>query len=198
MSVMNALRKPGRPRNEAIDTAVLNAAVEEFIDKGWGGLSMEAVAARAGVAKTTIYRRWPSLEELCIAAVCSLGSEQDTPLPDGDSVRDELLAQLERMRRKWTNPGYAALMRRASADAEQQPEVYQQMRQRIVGPAIEAMNATLRRGVREGIMRADVDIDWARQLLSSPILSGALTMKTRMSRAQVEFTLDTVLRGLAP
>jgi AcrR family transcriptional regulator len=199
---MTATRKPGRPRDESIDTAILDAVVEEFIDKGFAGLSIEAIAARAGVAKTTIYRRWPTLEELCVGAICAitdaaLTDPDDAPIDTAD-VRGELLAQLERMRRKWGNPRFAALMRRAAADAIAQPEVYHRMRERLAGRPIAAMDRTLQRAVDEGLIRADTDIDWARQTLTAPIMSATLTMRTRVTRAQMEFTLDTVLRGLAP
>ncbi len=127
--VTDGARRPGRPRDETLDEAILDATVDEFLDKGIGGMSIEGVAARSGVAKTSIYRRWPSIDELMVAAICRLDAPDDGPLPAGDSARDELLLLLERMRRKWTNPRYGALMRRAAADATQQPEVYLQMRE---------------------------------------------------------------------
>ncbi|HEY3737579.1 MAG TPA: TetR/AcrR family transcriptional regulator [Jatrophihabitans sp.] len=193
-----AARKPGRPRDEALGTAILDAAVDEFIDKGYAGLSMEGIAARAGVAKTTIYRRWPTMEDLAVAAVCSLGKDEDEPLPAGDTARGELLQLLEQMRRKWTDPRYGALMRRAAADGTRQPEVYAQMRERIVGSGIAAMNRALARAVDEGIIGKGVDLTWVRQLLTAPILAATLTLKHRVSARQIEFTLDTVLAGLVP
>jgi AcrR family transcriptional regulator len=198
MSAMSAVRKPGRPRDESIDAAILDAVVEELIDRGYPGLSIEGIAARAGVAKTTVYRRWPTIEELCVAAICALNDPDDAPPIDTGDVRGELLSQLDRMRRKWSNPRYGALMRRASADAHAQPEVYHRMRDRIVASHIATMNKTLQRAVEEGLIRDDADLDWARQMLTAPIMSATLTLKQRVTRAQLEFTLDTVLRGLAP
>jgi len=191
-------RRPGRPRDESINVAILDATVDEMIEKGMDGMSMEGIAVRAGVAKTTVYRRWPSIEELCIAAIGRLGSDADPVEPTGRSARDELLAQLERMRRKWTNERYGAVMRRAAADATANPDLYARARERIVAPHIAAMNRTLQRAVDEGVIRPGVDLDWVRQLLTAPILAATMTLKSRVSRAQLEFTLDAVLNGLAP
>lgn len=180
-----------------MDAAILDAAIDEFIDKGYLALSMEAVAARAGVAKTTLYRRWPTMEELAVAAICHLGTGEDEPLPAAGSLRGELLALLDGMRRKWNDPRYGAVMRRAAADATQRPELYSQMRDRIVGSKIAAMDALLRRAVDEGVIRKDVDLDWVRQMITSPIMAATFTLKQRVSRGQLEFVLDTVLAGLA-
>ncbi len=193
-------RGPGRPRDEAIDAAILDATVEEMIDRGYLGMSMEAVAVRAGVAKTTLYRRWPSIEELCVAAIRSVSAAEpeDDPLPPGGSPLEELELVLERMRRKWADPRYGALMRRVAADATQQPEIYVQVRERVVAPHIAAMDQALQQAVAAGLMRDDVDLDWVRQLLVSPILASTMTLRGQVPRAQLAFTIDTVLNGLAP
>lgn len=192
-----AVRRPGRPRNEAIDAAILDATIDELIDRGYLGLSMEAVAARAGVAKTTVYRRWSSNDELVLQAMRRIQSPAPVAIA-GLTARQRLSNLLEAMRKTWTDPRYAALMRRATAEASAQPETYRDLRDRLVGPQIEAMNRALRAAIDEGLIRPDVDLTWVRQLLSSPVLAAALTLKSRVTRAQLEFTLDTVLAGLAP
>jgi AcrR family transcriptional regulator len=192
-----AVRRPGRPRSAAIHAAILDAAVDELTERGFSGLSMEAVAGRAGVAKTTLYRRWPSTEQLALEAIRSLGGGY-TAVPPPGSPREELLCLLDGMRRTWTNPRYAALMRRVAADATARPTMYRDFRTRLIGPALDRMHATLQRAVDEGQIRRGTDLVWVRQLICSPILAAALTHKDRVSRAQLEFTLDTVLAGLRP
>jgi AcrR family transcriptional regulator len=194
-SIAGSVRR-GRPRSEAIDNAIIQATIDELIERGFVSLSMEAIAARAGVAKTTLYRRWPSANELAIEAMRAFEGPVTTP-PSG-SARDELLWYLEGMRRKWDDPRYAAIMRRASADGTVQPEVYKRCRERLIAPHIKRMNAALRRAMGEGVIRDDIDVRWVRQMMVSPILAAALTHKDRLSVAQVETTLDVVLRGLAP
>jgi hypothetical protein len=85
-----------------------------------------------------------------------------------------------------------------AADGTVQPEVYRQCRDRLIAPRVRVMDAVLRRAVTEGLIRPDVDLGWVRQALGAPIMAAVLTHKERVTRAQVEFTLDTVLRGLAP
>ncbi|HZZ96953.1 MAG TPA: TetR/AcrR family transcriptional regulator [Jatrophihabitantaceae bacterium] len=191
-----AKRGPGRPRNESTDAAILAAAVDELIERGFIAASMESVAARAGVAKTTLYRRWPSIHELAIAAMETFEQAPDD-LPEG-SVRDTLVWALDAMRRKWGNPRYAAMMRRVAADGTANPALYRQSRDRLIGPYVRAMNAVIRRGIDEGVLSADIDVDWVRGLLVSPIMAASLTLRDRVTYAQLELTVDTVLRGLSP
>lgn len=186
----------GRPRDEAIDAAILDATIEELIAHGFSALSMEAVASRAGVAKTTLYRRWSSTKELAIAAMCTF-QQRVAPPPEG-SVRDQLVHLVDGMRRTWNDPRYAAIMRRITGDAVTNPEAYKQGRDRIIAPHLRMLDATLRRGVDEGVIRSDVDLVWVRQLLTSPIAAATLTLRGHMTKAQIEMTVDTVLRGLRP
>src|SRR5258708_34418773 len=65
----NARNSPGRPRSRAVDRAILRAALELFIDHGVEGASIEKIARRAGVAKTSVYRRWPTRESLLAPAI---------------------------------------------------------------------------------------------------------------------------------
>ena len=92
-------RRPGRPREQRADRAIIDATLELFADEGYYSLSMEAVAVKAGVSKATIYRRWAGKRELVIDALATLNDDfpQETdPLPPG-GTRDRLLVGLEHM-----------------------------------------------------------------------------------------------------
>src|SRR5690349_25172745 len=85
----------GRPRSQEADRAILTATVELLAERGLAAMSIEEVAARAGVGKTTIYRRWPSKGLLALDAfVDSFREEQ--PLPDTGTLRGDLLSALDR------------------------------------------------------------------------------------------------------
>ena len=84
-------RRPGRPRSEQAEQAIIEATLDLFGEQGFEGVCVEAVAARAGVGKATIYRRWPNKEELLLAALSSMKSP--IPEPTG-SVRDDLVAHM--------------------------------------------------------------------------------------------------------
>src|SRR5438094_8033869 len=87
-SANDSKRRPGG-RRARIRQAVLDAAFAELGEKGYGGLSIEAVAQRSGVAKTTVYRRWPTRNELVADALDSR-SDRYEPVPDTGSLRGDL------------------------------------------------------------------------------------------------------------
>src|SRR5471030_1229009 len=88
----------GRPRSVQADRAIVDAVLEEVIQEGIDGMSIEQVAARAGVAKATVYRRWPNKEALLLDAVT--GVEVELPTLVGWSVRDDLVTLVDSMRRR--------------------------------------------------------------------------------------------------
>ena len=101
-------------------------------------------------------------------------------------------------RRRRGEPRYGAMMRRVVADGLVNPQAYRHTRDRLIGPHLRAMHATLCRGVEEGLIRPDVDPAWVRQLLTSPITSAVLALREPVTRAQVDMIVDTVLRGIRP
>ena len=166
---MNAPARRGRPRDEAVDAAIIAAAVDELAARGFAALSIEGVAARAGVAKTTIYRRWANAADLALDAMRTF--EQDVrEAPDG-SVRDQLVWLVDGMRRKWNDPTYRAIMRRVTGDGVANPEAYRQARDKLISPHLAALDNVLRRGVEEGLIRPELDLGWIRQMMTAPIMA---------------------------
>ncbi|MGG2458787.1 TetR/AcrR family transcriptional regulator [Streptomyces sp. RGM 3693] len=80
--------RPGRPRSVETDRAILDATRAALVDVGWGGLTMGEVATRAGVAKTTLYRRWANKSELVVDAVAVLFDELE--LPDRGCLKSDI------------------------------------------------------------------------------------------------------------
>ena len=96
-------RRAGRPRSPALDRAILDAAVHLLSTQGYARMSMDAVAARAGVSKATIYLRYAGKADLATAAIAHL-RETGRPEPTGD-LRADLLAQL----RSWDAGGHGSV-----------------------------------------------------------------------------------------
>ncbi len=189
-------RRPGRPRDQAVDAAILDATVDLLAEQGFLALSVEAVAARAGVAKTTVYRRWPGKNELVMDALCDMkGLTLDLP---GESVRGDLLHVLHRMRTLWVTGRFGSLMRRLAADGIERPDLYREFRSRFVAPRQAVMRSIIERGIADGSIREDIDVQWMIALLISPIVTAVMTHQNRVTRQQIDFTVDTVLRGVAP
>ena len=96
-------RSPGRPRSAAAHQAILDATVQLLSEVGFAATTVEAVAARAGVGKATVYRRWPSKVPLVIDALDARAIEQ-VPIPRTGSVRGDLIEFLAE-HRIGTQPG---------------------------------------------------------------------------------------------
>jgi AcrR family transcriptional regulator len=89
MCSLSSHKRAGRPRSAAADRAILAATREALAELGWGRLTLGDVAARAGVAKTTLYRRWAGKNELVVDAVAALFEEQ-LDVPDRGSLRADI------------------------------------------------------------------------------------------------------------
>jgi AcrR family transcriptional regulator len=162
-------RRPGRPRSEQAEQAIIDAALELFGERGVDGVCVEAVAARAGVGKATIYRRWSNKEDLLLAALGSLRS----PLPAlaGVSVRDDLILLLEAMLRDANDPRYVRQFAMLHGEAEQYQRLLARYVETVVEPRREAIRAVLRRGGQTGELRADLDIEIAMLALTGAVMA---------------------------
>ncbi len=113
-------RRPGRPREEATEQAITTAARDVLAAKGVARMSMEQVAARAGVAKSTLYRRWPSKVELAVHAVAAQFDEIE--IGDHGSLAADMRAGIEEaaalLRDPSTGGAYAALLAESARDPD--------------------------------------------------------------------------------
>ncbi|WP_329366081.1 TetR/AcrR family transcriptional regulator [Streptomyces sp. NBC_00669] len=113
---MTGDRRPGRPRSEAARQAILGAAIDELKERGYAALTVEGIAARAGVGKQTIYRWWPSKADVVLTALLDL-SETTIAVPDEGSLADDLRGFLaETFRQRGQRPVLAGLMAQALLD----------------------------------------------------------------------------------
>ena len=190
-------RSPGRPRSARVDEAIIQAVLD-LLAKGHTveALTIEAVAARAGVGKATIYRRWSGKEALLVDAVGSLKG----PLPTltGESVRDDLIVLLGWTGVKKLDQRFANIMSCLVPDVHRSPERYR-LYQGLVEPRRELARQVLRRGIRSGELRADLDIEVAVAVLSAPVLvQRMLRWHPELDVSTLpERVVDTVLAGFA-
>ena len=149
-------RKPrGRPLDPEIDDAIVNAAVKQFLALGLQRLTVPGVAAAAGVAKTTVYRRYATPAQLALAAIDRLNAADQ--LPDTGTARGDLAALLEVVRQR-VDPTLTATV---LVEAQTHPEVLEAAREKMISPAVERFRRVLRRGVERGELHADLDVDRA-------------------------------------
>jgi AcrR family transcriptional regulator len=189
-------RKPGRPRSEQAEQAIIDAALELFAERGVEGVCVEAVAAKAGVGKATIYRRWPSKEELLIAALGSLKSPM--PDPQGATVREDLVEMVDVMVRDAADPRYARQFAMLHGEGENYPKLMARYYETIVQPRREVIKAALRRGIDRGELRADLDVDVAMLSLTGTVMARGKHDPTPASPGFAARVVDELLAGMAP
>jgi AcrR family transcriptional regulator len=166
-------RGRGRPRSEQAHRAILDATLTLLDEGGYGPLTIEAVAARAGVGKTTIYRRWPSKLELVIEAV----GEMRPPLPTEDtgSVQGDFLAfQRNQINRVAAGP-LPRVAPRLIAESVGDAELHAAVQRELIAPVRQAIGEVLQRGVDRGELLADLDVELATDIVHGTVVYRILT-----------------------
>ena len=192
-----APRQVGRPRDPRVDSAIVDATLQLLADGGYTSLTMEAVAALAGVGKATLYRRYTGKEQLVIDAVATMSEPAE--LVQGAGVRDELVARLEAVRRKSDSSLAGKIFPRLISASADNPELMRSYRRQVLLPRRRAFAAALQRGVDEGLVRSDVDLDYAIDLLIGPMAYRNLIRNDPPPGPDLAGrVVDDVLHALAP
>jgi AcrR family transcriptional regulator len=127
-----AAPRKGRPRSADADQAILAATRAVLAEHGWGGLTMGDVAVRAGVAKTTLYRRWPSKNDLVVSAVAVLFDE--LAMADLGSLRADIEAVVQQFADLLSLPETRAALLALFAEASRDPALRQRVKETIIDP----------------------------------------------------------------
>ena len=188
-------RRPGRPRSERADQAIIDAALSLFAESGPEGLCIERVAARAGVGKATIYRRWPGKEDLLLDAIAAL--KAPLPEPGGHSVRDDLVALLDAMCQETADPRRAREFALLLGEGAKYPRLMARYVETVVEPRREVVRGVLRRGVASGELRPDLDVEAALFMLIGAVLVRGRYEQQAIPPAYPEQVVDELLQGLA-
>jgi AcrR family transcriptional regulator len=159
-----AAPKRGRPRSEQADRAILQAASELLAERGLAGMSIEEVASRAGVGKTTIYRRWTSRGTLALDAFLADFQAQQ-PLPDTGTLHDDLLAALRNWIRSVTATSAGPILASLIAEAQRDPVLAANWRERVVERLRDQHKIMLDRAVARGEIPAETDYEVALDLM---------------------------------
>jgi AcrR family transcriptional regulator len=150
------MSKPrGRPLDPEADEAIVAAATRQFLEGGLQRMTVPGVAAAAGVAKTTVYRRYATPAQLALAAIGRLNA--DAADPDTGSAKTDLIATLEAVRRRIDPTVTATVL----VEAQTHPELLDAARAQMIGPGVERFRRVLRRGIAANELREDLDVDLA-------------------------------------
>ena len=190
-----ATRRPGRPRSEQAEQAIIEATLDLFAEEGFDGVCVEAVAARAGVGKATIYRRWPNKEELLLAALGALKSPY--PEPAGVSVREDLIAMLSVMVADMADPRKARRYALLLGEGEKYPRLMARYKETVVQPRRELMRSVIRRGIATGELQPDTDVEIAMLALTGTVLAKGKEADGGLDGELAAHIADELLLGLA-
>lgn len=196
----SAIRKPGRPRSAQADQAILQAALEEMAAVGYEALTIEAVAARAGVGKTTIYRRWPSKDELIKAAVGVVHIQ--TPIPDTGHLRDDVFLMVRNTLEAGIRyPLLPKLFFRALSELRDRPEIFAVLQEQMIGPRFQQLFAMMDHAKERGEMRPDIDPVVALGVIMGPVISlwllPGIILPAQPPPNLIDQIVESILRGIA-
>ena len=187
----------GRPRDERADRAILEATRGLIAERGFYEFRTEDVAARAGVGKGAIYRRYGSKDELVAAAIAGLVSEE-IAVPDTGSTREDLLLLMREAVQLYRGSLAGRLMPNLIGAMAQKPELAKALRGGFLARRRAALGEVLRRGIERQDLRPDLDLELALDVLGGPLFYRLLITGGPIDEQLAEGVADLILRGFAP
>ncbi len=194
MTVAQAVRPAGRPRDPDVDAAILDAALRLLDRVGYQGMSIAAVAAEAGVGRPSVYRRYRSKAELVVAAIQRITAGPEPRLPTG--ARDALHGLLGTAGGAFVSPGGLAILGSLLAEQRRDPELLAAFRARIFDPRRTVIHEVVADGIAAGDVSADADREAIDGLLFGALLARAI-LGEPVDAAWIDRVVDQLWRGIA-
>ena len=187
----------GRPRSEQARRAIFGAALDLVRDEGYPAVTIESVAKRAGVARTTIYRWWPSIAALLVDVVLELGmTTAPPPAVGGDPLRSIRLEmrRIAAVTAELTGRLYAVLL----GEAQHDPHIRAELHERLITPRREASARAVREAQARGLLRDDVSVSTTLDLFYGPIFHRMLSGHEPNTERFATQVFEHVLYALKP
>lgn len=184
-------------RSKRAHEAILNAAAELIHERPYSDVCIEAIAARAGVGKQTIYRWWTSkaavLMEACAAVVA-----REVPLPDKGSFVEDFRDYLEHIcsffNTQLSRPAIAGLL----AEAQCNPDLARAFQERLLMQRRTVLHTILQRGIARGELRAELDLDVVMDMVHGALWYRTLLLKAPLDEAFIKSVIAQVMAGSVP
>jgi AcrR family transcriptional regulator len=193
---LGAVRR-GRPRSDAANVAILEASIALVRESGYDALTMEGIAARAGVGKATVYRRWVGKEALVAEAIQQLMSDA-MRVPDTGSTTGDVRTLMHVTQSMYADASTPMLLSGLVAAMARSASIADAVRSSFVARWRDAMRAVLVRGMTRGEIHPATDLELALDLLSGPPFHRMLIGGRPIDDAFMRGVVDVILRGLAP
>jgi AcrR family transcriptional regulator len=187
-------KKPPTTRGARTEKAIVDATRELLGEAGVRALTIERVAERSGVAKTTIYRRWRDKDELALAVLID-DTETVAAPPDVGDTRKELLTFLDSATRIIQENDVLAGL---TSEIATRPELARAYRDRVVDVRLAAIKTVVDRGIARGDLRPGTDVRLVHELLVGPRLYRLLFSGAPIDRRHARAVVDAVLAAFAP
>ncbi|MET7459453.1 TetR/AcrR family transcriptional regulator [Nonomuraea sp. NPDC005501] len=184
-------------RSEKSHRAILAAAMELCVEVGYGKVTVEAIAARAGVSKKTIYRWWPAKGAVVLEAMVEMVGEV-TQFPDTGDIVTDLRNQMTAVVDYFMTGPRATVYTGIIAETQHDEALARDLLEQLLGPRIEAARERLRLAREQGQLAPDADLDMAVDLLYGPIYYRLLLHLGAYSHKQIGALIDLVIGSLGP
>lgn len=187
-------KKLGRPRSEKTKNAVLSAAYELLLENGFGAVTIEKIAERAGVSKATIYKWWPNkaaviMDAFFDAAVVKL------PVPDTGSVINDMITQVNNLANFLISPE-GKVINEIIAEGQSDLKLAEAYRTMYFKPRRLDSRYILERGISRGELKEDLDIELVIDLIFGPLFYRLLITGDEINKDFVDNTVSYVLKGV--
>jgi AcrR family transcriptional regulator len=182
-----------RRRSRRAESAILEATIDLLAELGFGGLTIDGIAARAGVGKATIYRHWSSKAEVAVEAFRSFIPPLDDP--DSGSLADDVRSVVHQIVDGLSNSPLAGILPSLVEAAERDPEV-ERLFKEFGGTRRAVFRGILTRAAERGELREGLDHDVAIDLLVGPIFTRRLVTRVPVTRQHADAVLNLVLPAL--
>jgi AcrR family transcriptional regulator len=196
------IRKPGRPRSVQAHKAIIDATLELLAEEGFQGLSIEAVAARAGVGKTTIYRRWSSKEELVMEAIRQV--QIDVPVMDTGNFRNDLAALLKTVYQGFMAHPYpflGKLVLKFIGEYQTNPEIFQDALTQLIVPRFQRFIHMVKQAQAREEIRGDIDPELVMDLVVGSfyfhwVMRNLMPTSSTSLVDWIEQVIDAIMQGI--
>lgn len=184
----------GRPRSDEVHQTILKVALEQVFEIGFRVLSVESIAAKAGVGKTTIYRRWPNKAAVVMDAFLMAVGPQ-TGFPTTARAVDSIQLQMRAQARAFSSE-FGTLIKALLGEAQFDPELAEAFRERWILPRRQMARETIEEAIRQGDLRRDINPEAAIDLLYAPVYYRLQIGTGPIDEAFVDGLYEHVMAGL--